>query len=473
MASRTLKQQVRAREMEFERQQAQKLKEKKEKKRRKLIDCLNKLWREEQKAKIAALAEQCVLALLSIGRSHAAAKIFVQEQERMSRKLTFNPNVVAKRQKKAKDFAAKWERSLGRFSSHKAKFKILSKQFSRRSSGLLAEHDVRSPILQPSDYKHTFLHSRLFVNTDDGEIPSSNEEMDAWKAAELQRQMTNRYRLMQMEIRRVMDKRKALRGQLAGSLLRIEKAKKMLEQENLLIEEAEKESKINISCHQVAEVAAKTQHPGGGQLLQLPHNQHPYSNKMLEKSTEELRRSSERDEDVQVPQELTITNYGNKQTLHISALDENSRHVPKVSSEVKGGDYGGASIVVCGADIKISLKSKEDDSCNQMNERTAGRGNDKFSPKALSSRRDRNAPVEQKTQPTSDKRKMPTDVATSQKESSLQATVMIPGGNKGRKMEKNPKVAQVKSAKRVAGVKSILHSRKDQERRVAKAVTFK
>ncbi|KAI5062630.1 hypothetical protein GOP47_0023169 [Adiantum capillus-veneris] len=158
MASRTLQQQVRAREMDYERQQAQKLKEKKEKKRQKLVDRLNELWREEQEARIEALAEECAIALRCIGQSHAAAALFVQKQEalkmdrhrqavlnqhressrfktalqkeRVRRKLESDPLMVAKRRKNVKDSAAQWERSLGRYLSHKAKFRLLSRGFS-------------------------------------------------------------------------------------------------------------------------------------------------------------------------------------------------------------------------------------------------------------------------------------------------------------------------------------------------------
>ncbi|MCO5563390.1 hypothetical protein L7F22_017031 [Adiantum nelumboides] len=157
MAPRTLQQQVRAREMEHERQQAQKLKQQKEKKRQKLVERLNELWREEQEARIEALAEDCAIALCCVGQSHAAAALFVQKQEemkidrhkqamlnqhkessrfkialqkeRLRRKLESDPAMVAKRRKKVRDFAAQWERSLGRFLSHKEKFRLLSRRF--------------------------------------------------------------------------------------------------------------------------------------------------------------------------------------------------------------------------------------------------------------------------------------------------------------------------------------------------------
>ncbi|KAI5062077.1 hypothetical protein GOP47_0022616 [Adiantum capillus-veneris] len=289
MASRTLQQQVRAREMDYERQQAQKLKEKKEKKRQKLVDRLNELWREEQEARIEALAEECAIALRCIGQSHAAAALFVQKQEalkmdrhrqavlnqhressrfktalqkeRVRRKLESDPLMVAKRRKNVKDSAAQWERSLGRYLSHKAKFRLLSRGFSGGvPGGWLAEHKEDLSLLQPSDYKHTFLHSRLFMNTDDGNCSSKDKEMDAWKAAEVQRQLVNSYRNMQMQIRNVMDKRKFLRGQLAGSQLMIEKKVQLLEHENLAFEKVEKEVRKNISHHQDSETMSKA-HP--------------------------------------------------------------------------------------------------------------------------------------------------------------------------------------------------------------------
>ena len=48
-------------------------------------------------------------------------------------------------------------------------------------------------------------------------------KIDAWKAAEIQRQAMEQQSLAKMEVKKIMDKRKALRGQLAGSQIMIER----------------------------------------------------------------------------------------------------------------------------------------------------------------------------------------------------------------------------------------------------------
>ena len=47
-------------------------------------------------------------------------------------------------------------------------------------------------------------------------------KIDAWKAAEIQRQVMAQNNLTKMELKNIMDKRKSLRGQLAGSQIMIE-----------------------------------------------------------------------------------------------------------------------------------------------------------------------------------------------------------------------------------------------------------
>lgn len=78
---------------------------------------------------------------------------------------------------------------------------------------------------QLSDFKYTFLHSQLFM--DEGHVDSafSGNKIDAWKAAEIQRQVMERDNLAKMEAKDIMDQRKYLRGQLAGSQLMIERVK--------------------------------------------------------------------------------------------------------------------------------------------------------------------------------------------------------------------------------------------------------
>lgn len=60
------------------------------------------------------------------------------------------------------------------------------------------------------------------MDRDEANVSFKYDEIDAWKAAEVQRKIMKSYKIMQREIKEVMNKRKVLRGQLAGSKSMIE-----------------------------------------------------------------------------------------------------------------------------------------------------------------------------------------------------------------------------------------------------------
>lgn len=237
------------------------------------------LWREEQETAIAELAEECSVALHCVGEGHTAAVLAMRDQEartverarqvelnhqrevsrydialekvRLRRKLESKPNTTAKRRKKVKDSAAQLERNLGRVASYKTNFKLLARPF---SNGMLrdwfAVHKENLSLLQPSDYKHTFLHSHLFMNKKEANAAFEQSAIDAWKAAEVQRQILKSHKVLQDKIQYIMNNRKVLRGQLAGLKLAIEQKSQLLEIENHAIERFEREPRGKMPHHE-------------------------------------------------------------------------------------------------------------------------------------------------------------------------------------------------------------------------------
>ncbi|MCO5563391.1 hypothetical protein L7F22_017032 [Adiantum nelumboides] len=221
-----------------------------------------------------------------------------------------------------------------------------------------AEHKEDLSLLQPSDYKHTFLHSRLFINADDGNCSAKDNEMDAWKAAELQRQLVNSYRIMQMQIRDVMDKRKILRGHLAGSQLTIEKKLQLLEHENIAFEKTEKEIRRNTLDQQNYDKMSKAQPQCIDKpVLESSKPVNTNSSDLSDKTSRIMDHSLDKGEEEEVPQGLTFIDCGSKQMLHISAVGVDCQNNAEEHEIRQVIDHSGTSILCCDEDIKICLDS--------------------------------------------------------------------------------------------------------------------
>eukprot|EP01018_Ginkgo_biloba_P007988 Gb_20836 [translate_table: standard] len=221
-------------------------------------------WKE-----IADIEEKCQIALGSMGQGHEAAFLIQQNQvakaqkireqleqkfhiesdrwraalheEKLRRKQYQERERIAKKRLKARKNTACWERNLARLAARSVGEGW--KELEKTQLG----HRERIVLPEPSDYRHTFLHSSLLLCKGDKGSQAYPRELNAWEAADLQREIMEHCRLVQKEIKNVTDKRQALRGQAALSRNSINQRIHQLEEELLSVSQGQHENQRQLT----------------------------------------------------------------------------------------------------------------------------------------------------------------------------------------------------------------------------------